>query len=204
VRPLDVPLPSAAEARQRLDLSHGFVVTSVGRLIPLKRFDLLIRATAALRPHVPEMRLVLVGSGPCEAGLRALAAELGVAGRVRFTGGLAHRDVLLHLRASDLFALVSTHEGFSHVLLEAMQADVPVLAADVGGNNEAVEGGHAGRLLRDTSVENLTEAIGEMWRSPGERARLAEAGKRRARESWPAMLEQTLAAFERTLAGTRR
>lgn len=203
VPPLLAPLPSAEEARRRLGLGDAFVVTSVGRLIALKRFDLLIQALVALRSDVPEARLVLVGSGPCENRLRARAAEAGIADRVLFTGRLPHPDVMLYLRASDVFALVSTHEGFSHVLLEAMQAGVPVLATDVGGNREVVEDGRCGRLLGEANSAAAAVALRELWRSPAERARLAAEGERRARESWPAMLEGTLRAFQRTL-DTRR
>jgi glycosyltransferase involved in cell wall biosynthesis len=204
VPPLDAPLPPAEEARRRLGLAGDFVVSSVGRLIPLKRLDLLIRAVAALRADTPEVRLLLVGSGPCEARLRALAAALEIADRVRFTGRLHHRDVLLHLRASHVFALVSTHEGFSHVLLEAMQAGVPVLATDVEGNREVLEDGRSGRLLGEAGVAIVAEALRELWGDRGERTRLAAAGERRARESWPVMLERTLDAFARTLAEVRR
>jgi glycosyltransferase involved in cell wall biosynthesis len=203
VPPPAAPLPAADEVRRGLGLAGDFVVSSVGRLIPLKRFDLLIRAVAHLRPQMPDLRLVLVGSGPCETRLRALAADLGVADRVRFTGRLAHADVLRHLRASHVFTLVSTHEGFSHVLLEAMQAGVPVVATDVGGNREVVEDGRAGRLLSTADVPALAQAIRDLRDDPGQCARLAEAGQQRARESWPAMLDGTLRAFERTLAEPR-
>jgi glycosyltransferase involved in cell wall biosynthesis len=201
VPPLDTPLPDRAGARQRLGLAGEFVVTSIGRLIPLKRFELLIEALARLRADVPEARLVLVGSGPREEALRALATSAGVAERVHFAGRLPHAEVMACLRASDIFALVSTHEGFSHVLLEAMQAGVPVVATDVGGNRETLEDGRCGRLLRGATAEEVGAALRDLFRSPAERTRLAAEGERRARESWPAMLEGTMRAFERTLAG---
>jgi glycosyltransferase involved in cell wall biosynthesis len=204
VPPLDAPLPAADEARRRLGLAGDFVVTSVGRLIPLKRFALLIEALAQLRPELPEARLVLVGSGPCEHALRARAANLGVADRVHFAGRLPPDEVRLQLRASDVFALVSTHEGFSHVLLEAMQAGVPVLATDVGGNREALEDGRCGGLLRKATGAAIAEALWGLAGRPAERARLAAEGERRARESWPAMLEGTLQAIEQALPGGRR
>jgi glycosyltransferase involved in cell wall biosynthesis len=200
VPPLETALRPPEEERQRLGLAGDFVVASVGRLIPLKRFDLLIEALARLVPAVPEARLVLVGSGPCESRLRARAAALGVGDRVRFAGRLPHAEVLRHLRASHVFALVSTHEGFSHVMLEAMQAGVAVLAADVGGNREVADDGRCARLLGEATPDAVAAALLELWRSPAERARLAAAGEPRARESWPAMLEGTLQAFERALS----
>jgi glycosyltransferase involved in cell wall biosynthesis len=203
VAPLDAPPLSPEKARAELGLAGDYVVTSVGRLIPLKRFERLIEALAQLRSDLPEARLVLIGSGPGEGPLRALATERGLAERVRFTGRLSRADVMKHLRASHVFALVSTHEGFSHALLEAMQAGVPVLATDVGGNREVLEDGRCGQLLGDASPPAIARALRDLHGAEAARARLAAEGERRARESWPAMLAATLQAFERTLAGPR-
>ncbi|HEY7511859.1 MAG TPA: glycosyltransferase [Vicinamibacteria bacterium] len=135
--------------------------------------------------------------------LRALATERGLAERVRFTGRLSRAEVMKHLRASHVFALVSTHEGFSHVLLEAMQAGAAVVATDVGGNREVLEDGRCGRLVQDASPEGIASALVALHGAPGERARLCEAAERRARESWPAYLEGTLDVLERARARAR-
>jgi glycosyltransferase involved in cell wall biosynthesis len=102
-----------------------------------------------------------------------------------------------------VFALVSTHEGFSHVLLEAMQAGAAVVATDVGGNREVLEDGRCGRLVQDASPEGIASALVALHGAPGERARLREAAARRARESWPAYLEGTLDVLERARARAR-
>jgi glycosyltransferase involved in cell wall biosynthesis len=122
---------------------------------------------------------------------------------VRFTGRLPPADVHLHLRAGDVFVLVSTHEGFSHVLLEAMQAGLPILATDVGGNRETLEDGRCGRLLGEATPAAIAHALAALRHSPAERERLAAEGERRARESWRTMLAGTMQAMESTLQDRR-
>jgi glycosyltransferase involved in cell wall biosynthesis len=97
------------------------VIGAVGRLVPTKRFDLLIRAVAGL----PGATLLLAGDGPQRAGLRDLAEELGVADRVVFAGVRPHvRDVLC---AMDAFASPSEQETFGLAVLEALANGLPVV-----------------------------------------------------------------------------
>ncbi|MEV6260496.1 glycosyltransferase [Streptomyces sp. NPDC051784] len=107
----------------------AFVVGGVGRLVPGKRFDLLIRAVAAL----PGAWLLLAGSGPEEASLRALAARLGVAGRVRFLGECGATDAAFGipevLSAVDTFVSPSREESFGLACVEALAAGLPVVYA---------------------------------------------------------------------------
>ncbi|MEU2680178.1 glycosyltransferase [Streptomyces sp. NPDC007107] len=108
----------------------AFVVGGVGRLVPGKRFDLLIRAVAAL----PGAWLVLAGDGPEAGALRALAARLGVAGRVRFLGECgapegAAPDIPAVLSAVDTFVSASREESFGLAVVEALAAGLPVVHA---------------------------------------------------------------------------
>ncbi|CAL9442983.1 glycosyl transferase [Streptomyces sp. DH-12] len=118
--------------RRRLGLPDGaFVVGGVGRLAPGKRFDVLVRALAAL----PEdCWLLLVGGGPEEHVLRRTAHEAGVSGRVLFTGerpavpdGSPGPDLPSLTSAMDLFASPSTEEAFGLAVVEALAAGLPVL-----------------------------------------------------------------------------
>ncbi|MEV2247321.1 glycosyltransferase [Streptomyces sp. NPDC049970] len=107
----------------------AFVVGGVGRLVPGKRFDLLIRAVSG----VPGAWLVLAGEGPEAASLRALAARLGVGGRVRFLGECGTADgspgIPAVLSAVDLFVSASREESFGLAAVEALAAGLPVLYA---------------------------------------------------------------------------
>ncbi|WP_405658969.1 glycosyltransferase [Streptomyces sp. NBC_01166] len=107
----------------------AFVVGGVGRLVPGKRFDLLIRSVAAL----PGAWLVLAGDGPEAGALRALAARLGVAGRVRFLGECgtsgAGPGISAVLSAVDTFVSASREESFGLAVVEALAAGLPVVYA---------------------------------------------------------------------------
>ncbi|MFF4244507.1 glycosyltransferase [Streptomyces sp. NPDC001822] len=116
--------------RALLGIPDGaFVVGGVGRLVPGKRFDLLIRAVSAL----PDTWLVLAGEGPEAAPLRALAARLGVGGRVRLLGECGSSDAVpgvpAVLGAVDVFVSASREETFGLAAVEALAAGLPVLYA---------------------------------------------------------------------------
>jgi glycosyltransferase involved in cell wall biosynthesis len=129
-------LDAADVERVRRELSPEAgttLVVGVGHLARRKGFDLLLRAAAASRPDV---RVVIVGAGPAEDELRRLAAELGVADRVVWTGHRA--DVPTILAACDVFVLASRNEGMANVMLEAMSVGTPVVATDISGVREAL------------------------------------------------------------------
>lgn len=123
-------------AREQLGLAQdAWVVGNVGRLHPDKDQATLIRGFARALPRLPEGSLLaIMGSGRLEGALKSLAAELGVAGQVRFLGQVAHGR--RYFKAFDVFALTSDHEPFGMVLLEAMAAGVPVICTDCGGGRE--------------------------------------------------------------------
>ena len=159
-----------APARAALALpEQAFVVGSVGRLVAVKNYSMLIRAFAMLQRA--DARLVLAGEGPERGALEQLAAELGVAPRVHFLG---HRDdVALVLAALDLFALPSRSEGMSNTLLEAMAAGRPVVATRIGGNPEIVRDGLDGELLPSDDAPAFADALGRFALQP---ARCVEMG----------------------------
>lgn len=134
-----------ASARAALDLGIPFLptafwVTTVRRHVPRTGVDTLIRAVARIAADAPNLRLVVGGTGPCEAAYRTLAAEVGLSDRVFFTGFLPDEKLAALLGASDLFVLPSrVLEGFGLATLEAMAAGTPVLATPVGGIPEILD-----------------------------------------------------------------
>ena len=174
------------QARRELGLRGDPLLLAAGRLVPWKRFDLPIRFLG----EVPSAHLIIAGSGPQERSLKTLARDLGVADRITFTGALPHEAMMLHLRASDLFLLPSTYEGFSHLLLEAMRMGTPVLASDAGGNAEVV--GDAGRLVTADSPSSFRAALLELCGDPRLREMGERARRRAERFSWDALVEETL------------
>ena len=134
------------------------LIVSIGRLVPQKRFDLLIDALAIVHNSFPRTSLVIVGEGPEEARLRARVEDLGLSKHVKFAGFIDNpREVLQRAR---VFALASDFEGFGNVIVEALAVGVPVVATDCpSGPREILENGKYGKLVPTGSSKLLAEAI---------------------------------------------
>lgn len=149
------------------------IVTTVCRLVPWKGVAGIIEAVAMLPNH----HLQIVGDGPLLDEMTALAARLGAADRVRFLGRLEEAAVQEVLRRSDVFVLNSSYEGLPHVVLEAMAADVPVVASAVGGTPEVVHHGETGLLVRSRDKEALVDALRRLAENSELRERLTAGGR---------------------------
>jgi L-malate glycosyltransferase len=155
-------------------------VLFVGRLVPHKRQDLVIRAFARFHAGRPEARLVLVGV-PLSAGYKdalvALAERLAP-GAVEFRDGLSASELADAYRAAGVFLCLSEHEGFCIPLLEAMHFGVPVIARDAGAIGEVV--GDAGVLVGDDDgVDVVAELLALVSADSELRDELRERGGRR-------------------------
>ncbi len=126
---------------------------SIGRLVHDKNVEVLLHAMAAL----PSAELTLVGDGPHEGALRALADRLGVSGQVRFLGAMS--DVTPELLAHDAFLTASVHEGLSNALLEALAAGVIPIAADASGVHDLIEDGRTGFIVGQPTPEGFAGAM---------------------------------------------
>ncbi len=146
-----------AEVRAELGVPESApVIGSVGRLTVAKGFRFLLEAFRRLRERMPEARALIVGDGPMNKELSQLAAELGVADRVVFTG--VRTDIYDLLGAMDAYVVSSVFEGFPMGCLEAMAARVPIAATNVGGIPEMLEDGRAALLVEPKNPEALAEA----------------------------------------------
>lgn len=151
--------------RARLGLT-GPTLISVGGLIPRKRLHLTIAAMAAL----PDCTLLLAGEGPERARLQALAAEHGVAARVRLLGPVPHRDLPAYYGAADVMVLASSREGWANVLLESMACGTPVVASNIPGNPEVVQSRAAGLIVGDNTADGIAAAVRDLLAAPPTRA----------------------------------
>lgn len=127
----DFPEQSVNEIKDRLGKKMGdvFVITT-SRLVHKNAVDDVIRAL----PDVPQnVHFIVLGTGPDEAMLRALAHKEGVESRVHFLGQVGHAEMPLYLRASDIFIRASRSEGMGNSFVEAMAAGLPVIATQEGG-----------------------------------------------------------------------
>jgi D-inositol-3-phosphate glycosyltransferase len=146
-----------AQARAALDQPlEGRIVLAVGRLEPLKGFDILIRALAEMTEREGVQLLLVGGDERAESErlrLDAVAREVGVAERVRFVGAVPHERLALMYSAADVVVMPSFYESFGLVAVEAMASGVPVVASRVGGLTSTVQDGRTGYLIP--------------WRCPG-------------------------------------
>ncbi len=170
-----------AEARERLQVS-GFVMGTVGRLEEQKGHADLLKAWPELRREIPDLTLLIVGAGRRQEALLRQVGELGALGRVRFLG--TRRDLPLIYRALDLYVQPSRWEGLPLALLKAMGAGLPVVATRVSGIEEVITDGVNGRLVAPGRPEALAQAILELYRHPGARARLGKEARGTVREHY--------------------
>lgn len=149
-----------------------FIVGYIGQLIPRKGLALLLKAFA--RMTVLKKRLVIVGDGPQRQELEALAVQLGIPEQVRFLG--FRDDRLEFLKAFDVFVLPSSLEGIPRCLMEAMAAEVAVVASDIPGCKDLVIDGHTGLLFDPNHEESLLSCLDRLT-TPVVRDAVARQGR---------------------------
>ncbi len=193
-----------AAARAALGLTDAqLVVLTVGRLTVMKGQRHLIAAVPDLLRDFPDLAVVVVGGGHLHGQLRAQADALGVGGAVRLSGHRADARVLLD--AADVFVLPSRHEGMPLVLLEAMEAGLPVVATRVIGSEEVVADGESGLLVPTEDPVALAGALSRLLADPGLRERYGRGGQARYAQSFTSvrMAAQTEAVYRQVLRTQR-
>ena len=156
--------------QERLGLSGHPVVGVVGRLRHEKGQDVLLGAMSEVIGQVPEARLLVVGDGPDRDGLRAQSKRLGIADKVIWAGAQTPEQVYGTYGAMDVLAVPSRFEGFGLVAVEGMAAGLPVVASDVEGLREILEGMPGGKLVPVGDAGALAKAIVESLQDPKARA----------------------------------
>jgi len=153
-------------------------ILHVARLVDMKGTRYLIRAFAALARRHSDIDLVVIGDGPLNRALHALAKSLELGRRVRFLGALPHAQVLAWMRKAAMLVLPSVHtatgrvEGLGIVLLEAAATGVPVVASCVGGIPEGVIDGQTGFLVPERDIDALSRCMSELLDEPATRLRM--------------------------------
>ena len=147
------------------------LIGTAARLTAVKAQDDFIRAAQLMLARHPNFRFVLVGEGPEERTLKALARQMGIEGHIVFAGG--RRDVHDLIAAMDVFVLPSLAEGMPMALLEAMALGTPVVATAVGGVPELIAHQSNGMLVPARDPGALADACVEL------------ALNRTRRRTWP-------------------
>ncbi|MEH3139751.1 MAG: glycosyltransferase [Mycobacterium kyogaense] len=176
-------------------------IVSVGRLVPRKGFETVIRAM----PAMPSAELVIVG-GPDKSELdhdaeaqrlSAIAAQCGVADRVHLYGAIARDEMPMLLRSADVVAATPWYEPFGIVPLEAMACGVPVVCSAVGGMLDTVADDVTGRLIPPRDPQRCAEAITPILADAALRAELGRAGRARVEKcySWTRVAEDIASVY---------
>lgn len=178
-------------------------IVSVGRFVPRKGFDVVVRAL----PHLPDTELVIVG-GPEASQLDAdpearrligLARDLGVADRMNLYGSVSRGDMPAILRSADVVACTPWYEPFGIVPLEAMACGVPVVASAVGGMLDTVVHDVTGQLVKPKRPDEVAKAVNTLLRDDFLRQSMGAAGRDRARArySWDRIAADSQRIYDR-------
>lgn len=193
-------------AKAKLNISGKHVLCTVSRICRYKAIDVVLRAIAMLPPSArQDLVYLVVGTGPEEQRLKALAAELGVEANVRWLGFVPENELPQVYWASDLFVLCTREaanerlvEGFGLVFLEAQACGVPVVGTRTGGIPAAIEEGEGGWLIEQDDSEQLANIIRDLAHSPDRfRAAGVRARERVVRDcTWDRYMQRFVRALE--------
>lgn len=166
---------------------EGTVLITTSRLVHKNAVDDVIRAL----PRLPDVRFQILGIGPDETMLRALARELGVADRVEFVGHVGHADLPRYLHASDIFIRASRSEGQGASFMETMGAGIPVIATQEGGIADFLfdekrnpDKPTTGWAVDKDSPEQIAEAVRDIIARPEKVREVVENAKRMVEEKY--------------------
>jgi glycosyltransferase involved in cell wall biosynthesis len=153
-----------------------------------------------VKQRLPQTRFVVVGDGPLRQELESLSTTLGMKGDVVFAGW--QENVAAHLAGMDIFCLSSRWEGFGIILLEAMAANVSVVATRVGGVPEIIVDGKGGILVSPGRPEEMAEALCRLLEDAGMRERMGSFNAERVRTVFS--VKRMAAEYERIYRKTPR
>jgi glycosyltransferase involved in cell wall biosynthesis len=166
----------------------------VARLISRKGIEDIIQALTLL----PAASLTVVGSGPAESELRALATRLGVEDRVLWLGQVDHAGLPPIYREASVYVLPSRNEGMSNTVLEALASGLPVLLTATGGTEELLREGDNGFRIRAGHPEDIVTRVAHYAAHPDERVRHGNASRAIAeRMSWRAVADAYMDVYRR-------
>ena len=194
-------------ARATIDFpAEERLLIAVGRIEPLKGFDILVRALAEMTER-ERVRLLVIGgderAAPELARLRAIAEEIGVTDRVHFPGSIPHERLAAYYNAADVVVIPSFSESFGLVALEAMASGVPVVASRVGGLTVTVADGRTGYLVPWRCPEPFAEKIDLLLSNDALRRALGAAGVESVKEyAWENVASALLDLYGEVLEET--
>jgi len=180
---------SKEEIRNKLNLDpEAKIILTIARLSPWKGIDKIISMLPEIAKKIPKVKYLIIGEGD-KSYLEQLAKSCE--DRINFLGKIDYLKIPYWLKAADVFVLYSGYEGFSHVILEAMAAGIPIIASKKGGNPEAIDE----LLIPWGKEEELKKAIIKVLNNQEFAQKLVK--KERIKEfNWDKLIKETLKVFK--------
>ncbi|MFP6624318.1 MAG: glycosyltransferase family 4 protein [Myxococcota bacterium] len=177
-------------------------VAYLGRLEPYKNIDVMLRAMARLGDRFPNAEILVIGRGSARDELAALAKELGIADRTRFTGFITDEERNQLLLSARVCVCPSEKEGWGLTVIESNATGTPVVATDAPGLRDSVRHGETGFLAETRSVEAFADRIGELLSDDDLATRLSrEAFAWSKRFDWDTAAAEMAEALDETRRG---
>ena len=174
-------------------------VLTIGRLIPRKGFQFLIRALPQIieKTETHDFEIEIVGDGPYQGELLKLSEDLGVASHIRFAGSVPYSELPQKYRDADVFILPSLAEGMPLVVLEAMGTGLPIVASRVQGIDELVVEDINGALFDAGDVDGLAHALVKLINAGEGRLEMGKASVERVKPyDWKHIADAYLALYD--------
>lgn len=183
-------------SRQALGYTEDdFLCVSIGRLVPRKGYDVLLRAWK----EIPKAKLAIIGDGPLRASLAASIREYGLEDRVQLLGRVDEEKKFQILHAASLYVSAAQHEGFGIVFLEAMDAGLPIVAANDGGQKDFLVPGKNALLVPPHDTQAIIEAVKRMQDDTAMREAFS---RQNIEDATTYTLDHTVGAIEKILIQT--
>lgn len=178
--PLDIetfaPLPNKNWLRKKFGFSD-YTVIHAGRLSPERKIDVIIKAMPLVKKEFPGAELAVAGHGTAESGLRSLADKLGIGASVKFLGFLEKPVLCEAYNASEIFAITSTSDTQSMVMMQAMAAGLPIIGVKARALPEYINKDN-GLLVEPDNPEELAQKIIFLFKNSGTRKKLGEGARK--------------------------
>jgi glycosyltransferase involved in cell wall biosynthesis len=188
-----------AEFRKKYKRQDGVInIVSVARLIPERRYDIVLRAFAKIHSQKGNMFLTIVGDGPDFERLKSLAAELNLSDSIRFTGRVPHSEVFKYMASADIYASATTVETHGSSVAEAAAYGLPAVVTQVGFPAELVVDGKTGFVVEPNDESALAEAMIKLTQDAELRQKAGNDMRKRINElglSWSDCAEKTMEVY---------
>ena len=177
------------------------LILAVGRLVPQKGFQYLIKAMPIVLSKHTNVKLIIVGDGWMRSQLEYLIRKLGLADKVMTTGFVNDSELIDLYLSADVLVVPSLYEPFGMVALEGMAAGLPVVVSSIGGLRQIVEHNKTGIWVYPGDVNSIAWGIDYILSNPAHAKILANNAKKKAKEvfSWDAIAERTIDVYKKTI-----